>query len=93
MEERRHLDIIITFPKKEKDNTEEDDWGEDDKDDDKYWFTRNKIDKITKVHDYLNNLDSVGKVISFASMVRVAEDLNGKKTTSVRNGCSLHQIT
>ena len=81
------LDIIITFPKKEKDNTEEDDWGEDDKDDDKYWFTRNKIDKITKVHDYLNNLDSVGKVISFASMVRVAEDLNdGKKLQALEMG-------
>ena len=36
----------------------------------KYWFTRNKIDKITEVHDYLNNLEPVGKVISFASMVK-----------------------
>ena len=36
-----------------------------------------KIDKITQVHDYLDNLDAVGKVISFASMVRVAEDLSG----------------
>ena len=32
---------------------------------------------ITEVHDYLDGLDSVGKVISFASMVRVAEDLTG----------------
>ena len=65
------LNIIIKFPKKEKDNVEEDDdWGEEEKDDAKYWFTRDKIDKITKVHDYLDSLDSVGKVISFASIVK-----------------------
>ena len=47
------LDVIVKFPKKEKDDDLDDDWGEDDKDDSKYWFTRNKIDKITQVHDYL----------------------------------------
>ena len=74
------LDVIVKFPKKNKENTnEDDDWGEDETDESKYWFTRNKIDKITKVHDYLNNLDAVGKVISFASIVRVAEDLSGGK--------------
>ncbi len=71
------LDVILKFPKKEKSNDADDDWEDDDKDDSKYWFTRNKIDKITQVHDYLDNLDAVGKVISFASMVRVAEDLSG----------------
>ena len=73
------LDVILKFPKKEKDNNNDDDWGDEEKDDAKYWFTRNKIDRITQVHDYLDNLDSVGKVISFASMVRVAEDLSGGK--------------
>ena len=73
------LDIIIKFPKKEKEIDTDDDWGDDESDDSKYWFTRNKIDRITKVHDYLDELDSVGKVISFASMVRVAEDLSGGK--------------
>jgi predicted RND superfamily exporter protein len=63
----------ITTPKDEND----DDWDEEETDDSKYWFTRNKIDRITEVHDYLDGLDSVGKVISFASMVRVAEDLTG----------------
>ena len=82
------LNIIIKFPKKDEENTEEDDdWGEEDKDDAKYWFTRDKIDRITKVHDYLDSLDSVGKVISFASIVRVAEDLNeGKKLQGLEMG-------
>ncbi len=81
------LDIIIKFPKKNNSDDDED-WGDDDQDDEeKYWFTRNKIDKITQVHDYLDNLDPVGKVISFASMVRVAEDLNdGKKLQALEMG-------
>tara|TARA_Y100000590_G_scaffold459106_1_gene615297 strand:- start:2644 stop:5097 length:2454 start_codon:yes stop_codon:yes gene_type:complete len=76
------LDVIIKFPKAKKKGEADDEfdsWDDEEKDDSKYWFTRNKIDKITKVHDYLENLDAVGKVISFASIVRVAEDLNGGK--------------
>ena len=73
------LDVIVKFPKKEEDFDTDDDWEEEEKDEAKYWFTRNKIDKITQVHDYLDGLDAVGKVISFASMVRVAEDLSGGK--------------
>ena len=81
------LDIIVKFPKKEKKDDAEDDWGDEEKDDDKYWFTRNKIDRITQVHDYVDNLEAVGKVISFASMVRVAEDLNdGKKLQALEMG-------
>ena len=73
------LNVIIKFPKKSEEDDLDDDWGEEDEDDSKYWFTRDKIDKITLVHDYLENIDSVGKVISFASIVRVAEDLMGGK--------------
>ena len=84
------LDVIVKFPSKEKDEKTDDDfdsWDDEEKDDSKYWFTRNKIDIITKVHDYLDSLDEVGKVISFASMVRVAEDLNeGKKLQGLEMG-------
>ena len=73
------LDIIIKFPDKEKSEKTDDDfdnWDDDEKDEAKYWFTRDKINRITKVHDYLDNLQEVGKVISFASMVRVVERSN-----------------
>jgi len=84
------LDVIIKFPdneEAEKTEDEFDSWDDEDKDDEKYWFTRNKINKITEVHDYLDNLKAVGKVISFASMVRVAEDLNdGKKLQGLEMG-------
>ena len=73
------LDIIVKFPKKDEDLDTDNDWEEEEEEEAKYWFTRNKIDKITQVHDYLDGLDAVGKVISFASMVRVAEDLSGGK--------------
>ncbi len=84
------LDIIVKFPdksKEEKIDDEFDSWDEEEKDDEKYWFTRDKIDKIDKVHKYLDSLDSIGKVISFASMVDVAEDLNdGKKLQGLEMG-------
>jgi len=84
------LDVIVKFPDKVEEEKIEDDfdsWDDEEKDDSKYWFTRNKIDTITKVHDYLDGLQAVGKVISFASMVRVAEDLNkGKKLQGLEMG-------
>ena len=42
-----------------------------------YWFTAYKIQRIKEVHDYLDGLPEIGKVLSLASTVRVAEDLAG----------------
>ena len=55
-----------------------DDWG-DEEDDDKYWFTKDKINKIIKVHNYLDSLPFVGKVLSFSSILDVATQLNNNK--------------
>jgi len=41
------------------------------------------MDKIIKVHDYLDSLPEIGKVLSFGSILRVAEDLNNKKLQSL----------
>ena len=74
------LEVIIKFPKDEiESSNEEDDWGEDDIDNTKYWFTSDKINKINKVHNYLESLDYVGKVLSFSSVLKVAERLNNNK--------------
>ena len=77
------LEIILKFPAKAKETKGEDDvddWGEDDDlDNEKYWFTKDKIDKIEKVHNYLDDLDGVGKVLSFSSIIKVAEQLNNNK--------------
>ena len=83
------LNVILKFPEKESisDNDDEfSEWEEDDaknEDKAKYWFTRDKMDKILKVHDYLESLPEVGKVLSFGSILRVAEDLNEKELQSL----------
>ena len=78
------LEVILKFPKKEKAKTEEDDefedWGDEDENDiEKYWFTKDKIDKISSVHNYLDSLPQVGKVLSFSSIIDVATLLNNNK--------------
>ena len=85
------LNIILKFPsntdEKKSEDDEFDEWDEennnDNEDKSKYWFTRDKIDKIIKVHDYLESLPEVGKVLSFGSILRVAEDLNNKELQSL----------
>ena len=84
------LNIILKFPtKSEKTNEEKDEfeeWEEESESNDdksKYWFTRDKMDKIIKVHDYLDSLPEIGKVLSFGSILRVAEDLNNKELQSL----------
>ncbi len=86
------LDIILKFPVKEEKREKDDEfseWDKDTKDKDetyKYWFTRDKIDKILKVHDYLESLPEIGKVISFGSIIRVAENLIGNKLETLETG-------
>jgi predicted RND superfamily exporter protein len=78
------LDIIIHFPA-------EADGGADDFEDEEfdllfggadlgsaedYWFTPDKVEHVKQVHDYLEGLDAVGKVLSLASLIRVGEDIN-----------------
>ena len=78
------LEVILKFPQKEilKKDTEEEfeDWeDENELNNEKYWFTKDKIDKITLVHNYLDSLPQVGKVLSFSSIVDVATVLNNNK--------------
>jgi len=83
------LNVILKFPVKKKETKEEDEFdeweeeNESDEDKAKYWFTRDKMDKIIKVHDYLDSLPEIGKVLSFGSILRVAEDLNKKELQSL----------
>jgi len=78
------LEVILKFPKNEKtesiENDEFEDWGEDeDTNDEKYWFTKDKVERIKSVHDYLDGLTPVGKVLSFSSIIEVATQLNNNK--------------
>jgi predicted RND superfamily exporter protein len=79
------LEVILKFPIAENKETiaeddEFEDWDSDqDENDEKYWFTKDKIDKIASVHNYLDSLPQVGKVLSFSSIIEVATQLNNKK--------------
>jgi len=79
------LDILLKFPEDERpdDGSLIDDLSalfenveiESDKAD--AWFTPEKLDRIKLVHDYLDELPAIGKVLSLASGIRVAEKING----------------
>ena len=82
------LDVIIKFKEDKKevvlevlddefaDFEEELDSNSDEK---QYWFSQDKMDTITRVHDYLENLEEVGKVQSLASVLKVGKLLNQDK--------------
>ena len=97
------LEIILKFKKPVATQTKEEDsfLGASDKKDDflgednekklndkyKYWFTRDKIDKIIEIHNYLENNPYIGKVLSFSSILNIAESLNkGKALGSLEMG-------
>ena len=83
------LEIIIKFKNKNSiknsddnflgETTKEDNFlGEDNSENDnsKYWFTRDKIDRIVRIHRYLEEQPEIGKVLSFSSILDIAESLN-----------------
>ncbi len=49
---------------------------EEEPDEEKYWFTSNKMAGILKVHDYLDGLPETGKVMSLGTMMKMADILN-----------------
>jgi len=76
------LDIIIKF-NDEKNIAQDDEYddllGDSDEPIESDWFTVDKINKIKYVHDYLDNNEYIGKVLSFASSIRVAEIVNNNE--------------
>tara|TARA_B100001250_G_scaffold66830_1_gene53343 strand:- start:6758 stop:9160 length:2403 start_codon:yes stop_codon:yes gene_type:complete len=79
------LEVIIKFPKLEANETSKtdddfEDWDDEEtQSNEKYWFTKDKIDKIKNVHNYLDGLPQIGKVLSFWSIIEVATQLNNNK--------------
>jgi predicted RND superfamily exporter protein len=47
--------------------------------DEQYWFTPEKMDRIKAVQLYLDGLPQTGKVLSLATLLSIAEKLNGGK--------------
>ncbi|MFT5286281.1 MAG: putative RND superfamily exporter protein, partial [Planctomycetota bacterium] len=49
---------------------------EDEADAEKYWFTTTKLERIAKVHDYLESLPASGKVSSLATLTDIGREIN-----------------
>ncbi len=80
------LDLIINSPKETNINSEEDPFDEfeddfgDDEESNGYWWNTINIKKIEEIHDYLEDKKEIGKVLSIASGIKVAEELkNGSE--------------
>ncbi len=66
-----------------------DDFGDDDFSDDfadgdnasvyqqSYWFSRAGLDDLEKIHNYLDSIDEVGKVLSLATLYKIVGDIAG----------------
>ena len=71
----------------EPENNFDDDFGDFDEFDefdeednsDQYWFTSAKMEIITNVHDYLESLPEIGKVLSLGTMMKIAEEFTEGK--------------
>ena len=59
----------------------------------KYWFTTDKIERIISVHKYLEKNPDIGKVLSFSSILDIAESLNkGKPLGSLEMGVLYNKL-
>ncbi|MBW6489466.1 MMPL family transporter [Sulfurimonas sp.] len=84
------LDIILTFKERSDEVVSVEVVGSDDEELDsfadefeekegereQYWFTQNKMQKIKEVHDYLESLEAVGKVLSLSTAGEILKVLN-----------------
>ena len=75
------LDIVINAPRDWNDSLEveesfDDDFGfEDEGSQDGYWWNTISLERLEKIHDYIDSLPEIGKVLSVASGIKVAREL------------------
>lgn len=77
------LDVILTFKDQKAEVVEEDlglgDFEEEfleTQDDRQYWFSRSKMELISKVHEYLSTLEEVGNIQSLETLLATGKKLN-----------------
>ena len=101
------LDVTLDFDNKKLDNTEVekntddlDDFDdlllelEGESNEAKYWFTEYKMEKIEQLHDYLNSLEETGKVLSFATILKIGREINdGNSLDTVQLGLMYEKLS
>ncbi len=92
------LDVILTFKEEKKEKVKmddefasfEDEFAQEENSE-QYWFSKDKMDTIIKVHNYLESIPEIGKVQSLATLLKVGkvlnhgEDLDGFKLALLYN--------
>jgi len=86
------LDVIINFKTnsthiedtslKEKENSFFDDFEDEfeaTKNEAQYWFTQDKLQTISQVHNYLETIPEIGKVQSLATLLKIGKTLNNNQ--------------
>ncbi|MBL4820970.1 MAG: RND family transporter [Gammaproteobacteria bacterium] len=78
------FDVVVNLPEPEEefDDGFDDAFGFDDEpagDQNAYWFTVPKMDQVKAIHDYIDADPQTGKVLSFGSVIQLAEKLNGEQ--------------
>jgi len=87
------LDLIVRFEKIERDpplaapetdaeadaDFDEFDEFEETETEEKYWFTSEKMARVIKIHDYLEDLPEIGKVLSLGTVIKISQTLNDGK--------------
>ncbi|PPR26742.1 MAG: hypothetical protein CFH34_00764 [Alphaproteobacteria bacterium MarineAlpha9_Bin4] len=67
---------------------------EEDSNEPKYWFTEYKMGQIEKLHDYLDSLEETGKVLSFATILKIGRVINnGNSLDSVQLGLMYEKLS
>jgi uncharacterized protein len=77
------LEIILKFKDSDSKSSKSDDdffQGSDSNEyKDSYWFTNFRVNNIVNVHQYLETLPEIGKVLSFYSVLQLGEKINDNK--------------
>ena len=77
------LDIILSFKKEAFEAVDEEDEFADEfaqtSNESQYWFTKEKMDKVLEVHNYLESIEEIGTVQSLASILKIGKELNHNK--------------
>lgn len=59
------------------DEWEDDEWSDEDPvDENAYWFTSDKMAQIIDIHNFLDSLPETGKILSLATILQIAYELN-----------------
>lgn len=78
------FDVIVDLPEEPDQAADDgfgfDSFGESDPEQEQaYWFTAPKMNRIKAIHEYLDADPYTGKVLSFGAIVQLAEQLNGNE--------------